>query len=41
LILCGFHEATMMCQAAFRYMYPEQKLSFKYTTVTGIDGFTE
>ena len=39
LILCGFHEATMMCQAAFRYIYPEQKLSFKYTTVTGIDGF--
>ncbi len=39
LILCGFHEATMMCQAAFRYIYPDQKLSFKYTTVTGIDGF--
>jgi len=39
LILCGFHEATMMCQAAFHYMYPDQKLSFKYTTVTGIEGF--
>ena len=39
LILCGFHEATMMCQSAFQYMYPDQKLSFKYTTVTGIDGF--
>ncbi len=39
LILCGFHEATMMCQAAFRYIHPDQKLSFKYTTVTGIDGF--
>jgi thioredoxin reductase (NADPH) len=39
LILCGFHEATMMCQGAFRYIYPDQKLSFKYTTVTGIEGF--
>lgn len=38
LILCGFHEATMMCQSAFKYVYPEQKLSFKYTTVTGIEG---
>ncbi len=38
LILCGFHEATMMCQSAFRRVYPEQKLSFKYTTVTGIEG---
>lgn len=41
LILCGFHEATMMCQAAFRIIYPDQKLSFKYTTVTGIEGFSE
>ena len=40
LILCGFHEATMMCQDAFHYIYPDQKLSFKYTTVTGIEGFT-
>lgn len=39
LILCGFHEATMMCQSAFHLVYPDQKLSFKYTTVTGIDGF--
>jgi thioredoxin reductase (NADPH) len=38
LILCGFHEATLMCQSAFRYIYPDQKLSFKYTTVTGIAG---
>lgn len=38
LILCGFHEGTMMCQSAFRYIYPEKKLSFKYTTVTGIAG---
>jgi len=39
LILCGFHEATMMCQSAFKYIYPDKKLSFKYTTVTGVSGF--
>ena len=39
LILCGFHEATLMCQSAFKYIYPDQKLSFKYTTVTGVSGF--
>ena len=38
LILCGFHEATLMCQSAFQYIYPDKKLSFKYTTVTGIKG---
>jgi thioredoxin reductase (NADPH) len=38
LILCGFHEGTLMVQSAFKYIYPDQKLSFKYTTVTGIDG---
>ena len=38
LILCGFHEATLMCQSAFRHIYPDKKLSFKYTTVTGIEG---
>lgn len=41
LILCGFHEATMMCQDAFHYIHPDQKLSFKYTTVTGVEGFSE
>ncbi len=41
LILCGFHEATLMVQSAFKYIYPEAKLSFKYTTVSGIDGFSE
>lgn len=41
LILCGFHEATMMCHSAFHIVYPEQKLSFKYTTVTGIEGFKD
>lgn len=38
LILCGFHEATLACQSAFRHIYPDKKLSFKYTTVTGIEG---
>lgn len=39
LILCGFHEGTMAVQSAFKYIYPEQKLSFKYTTVNGVNGF--
>lgn len=38
LILCGFHEATLMCQSAFKYINPDKKLSFKYTTVTGVEG---
>lgn len=36
LILCGFHEATLMVQSAFKHIYPDKKLSFKYTTVNGI-----
>ncbi len=39
LILCGFHEAALMSQSAFKYVYPDQKLSFKYTTVNGINEF--
>ncbi|MBK9255146.1 MAG: NAD(P)/FAD-dependent oxidoreductase [Saprospiraceae bacterium] len=39
LILCGFHEGTMMVQSAFKHIYPDQKLSFKYTTVAGVNGF--
>ena len=38
LILCGFHEATLMVQSAFRIAFPDKKVSFKYTTVTGIEG---
>lgn len=38
LILCGFHEATLMVQSAFGIIHPDKKLSFKYTTVTGIEG---
>ena len=32
LILSGFHEAALMSQQAFRYIYPEKKLRFQYTT---------
>lgn len=39
LILCGFHEAAMMAQSAFKYVYPDQKLAFKYTTVYGVSAF--
>lgn len=41
LILCGFHEATLMCQSAYKRIHPDKKLSFKYTTVTGISGMDE
>jgi thioredoxin reductase (NADPH) len=37
LILCGFHEAALMVQSAFKIVHPDKKLSFKYTTVTGIE----
>jgi thioredoxin reductase (NADPH) len=39
LILCGFHEAALMAQSAFKFVYPDQKLSFKYTTVYGVNTF--
>lgn len=39
LILCGFHEATLMCQAAYQIINPGKKFVLKYTTVSGIDGF--
>lgn len=39
LILCGFHEAALMAQSAFKFIYPNQKLSFKYTTVNGVNAF--
>ena len=37
LILCGFHEGTLAMQSAFKIVYPDKKLSFKYTTVTGVE----
>lgn len=39
LILCGFHEATMMCQSVYQRINPGKKYILKYTTVSGIDGF--
>jgi thioredoxin reductase (NADPH) len=39
LILCGFHEATLMCQTAYKIINPGKKYVLKYTTVSGIDGF--
>jgi thioredoxin reductase (NADPH) len=39
LILCGFHEATLMCQAAYQIINPGKKYVMKYTTVSGVDGF--
>lgn len=32
LILSGFHEAALMCQKAFKYCFPDDKLVFRYTT---------
>ena len=39
LILCGFHEATLMCQSAYSRIHPKKKNILKYTTVSGITGF--
>ncbi|MDO1446094.1 NAD(P)/FAD-dependent oxidoreductase [Rhodocytophaga aerolata] len=39
LILCGFHEAALMAQSAYKVVYPNQKYSLKYTTVNGIQSF--
>lgn len=39
LILCGFHEATLMCQSAYQRINPGKRYVLKYTTVSGVDGF--
>ncbi|MEX0813802.1 MAG: NAD(P)/FAD-dependent oxidoreductase [Chitinophagales bacterium] len=39
LILCGFHEAALMAQGAYKYIYPDAKLNLKYTTVNGVQAF--
>ena len=39
LILCGFHEATLMCQSAYQRIHPDKKYVMKYTTVGGVEGF--
>jgi thioredoxin reductase (NADPH) len=35
LILCGFHEATLM----YQIINPGKRYVLKYTTVSGVDGF--
>jgi len=39
LILCGFHEATLMCQSAYSRIFPDKRYVMKYTTVGGVTGF--
>lgn len=39
LILCGFHEAALACQAAYKIIHPGKNYVLKYTTVTGVEGF--
>jgi thioredoxin reductase (NADPH) len=39
LILCGFHEATLMVQSAYQRIYPDKRYVMKYTTVGGVHGF--
>ncbi len=39
LILCGFHEATMMVQSAYKLINPDKNLVLKYTTVSGVNAF--
>lgn len=39
LILCGFHEATLAVQTAYKIINPDKRFTMKYTTVKGIQGF--
>lgn len=39
LILCGFHEASLMSHSAYKYMNPGVKYTMKYTTVQGVNEF--
>ena len=39
LILCGYHEAAIMAQSAWKRLNPDKKFNLKYTTVNGINGF--
>ena len=39
LILCGFHEATLAVQSAYKRINPDKKFTLKYTTVQGVQGF--
>ena len=35
LILSGFHEAALMAKKAFRYIHPDRRYRFQYTTSSG------
>ncbi len=39
LILCGFHEAALMAHSAAHIVYPDKKISVKYTTINGVQEF--
>ncbi len=39
LILCGFHEASLMSHSAYKYINPGVKYTMKYTTVNGVNTF--
>tara|TARA_B100000287_G_scaffold151510_1_gene143294 strand:+ start:152 stop:1147 length:996 start_codon:yes stop_codon:yes gene_type:complete len=39
LILCGFHEAALAAQSAYKYINPDKKFLLKYTTVSGVNKF--
>jgi len=39
LILCGFHEATLAVQTAYKIIHPDKRFALKYTTVQGVQGF--
>ena len=39
LILCGYHEAALMAQSAWKRINPDKKFNLKYTTVNGVNGF--
>ena len=39
LILCGFHEAALMAHSAAKIIFPDKKISVKYTTINGIQEF--
>lgn len=39
LILCGFHEASIVCQSIYQRLNPNKIFVLKYTTVSGVDGF--
>ena len=41
LILCGFHEATLAVQTAYKIINPNKKFTLKYTTVQGVQGFED